>query len=405
MRKTFLFLLVLFLLIGKERCVGQNLVPNGDFEQYIGCPIYLCQIDSCLFWTNPIISTLGSSDYYNRCSTVYAGVPNNIGGFQETHSGNGYSGILIYYNGTSPDYREYIEVPLKYTLEAHSCYHLSMYVNLGNNSQYACNNIGVYFSDFLISGIGNYLPLPFTPQFNNITTDLSDTLNWTLIEGTFQATGGEKFLIIGNFKNDANTNITTVNPTGSVEGAYLYIDDVSVYKCNTAVYSANTGSNKTICKGESVQLGMQYYNEYQYKWFTINGVLLDSTNSITVSPVVTTQYVLWVRDFKYDQSYDTITVVVDDGCNTTIYIPNIFSPNNDGQNDKLFVKGQAIESLHFLIYNRWGNLVFESNDINQGWDGTQYGKPCDVGVYVYRAEITFKNGETITRRGDVTLVK
>jgi gliding motility-associated-like protein len=88
-----------------------------------------------------------------------------------------------------------------------------------------------------------------------------------------------------------------------------------------------------------------------------------------------------------------------------IYIPNIFSPNNDNQNDVFYVRGEGIASLHLLIYNRWGNKVFESNDITQGWDGTQHGQKCESGVYIYRAEITFTNGETITKRGDITLVR
>jgi gliding motility-associated-like protein len=88
-----------------------------------------------------------------------------------------------------------------------------------------------------------------------------------------------------------------------------------------------------------------------------------------------------------------------------IYIPNIFSPNNDGNNDILYVRGENVKELTFSIYNRWGEKVFESHDINKGWDGTQNGKKCEAGVYVYRAEITFKDGKTIMKRGDVTLVR
>ncbi len=66
---------------------------------------------------------------------------------------------------------------------------------------------------------------------------------------------------------------------------------------------------------------------------------------------------------------------------------------------------QAICQCPLSPLHRWGNLVFESKDINEGWDGTQNGKKCETGVYVYRAEVTFKNGETIVKRGDVTLVR
>jgi gliding motility-associated-like protein len=404
MRKSLLFMLVLLLLIGMGRGVGQNLVPNGDFEQYWGCPISHSQIDSCKYWT---FATVPSCEYFNRCSSLSSnvGIPKNTGGIQESHSGNAYCGIITYYNEVSQNYREYIEVPLKSPLIANTCYHISFYINSADNRRLTSGNIGAYFSTTLISDSNNYYPLPFSPQFNNSATILPDTVNWLLVDGDIIAQGGERYLIIGNFNNDANTTASLINPSGWLDQVYLYIDDVSVYKCNTQVYNANAGNDINLCKGEGVELKMQYSEDYKYRWFTMDSVLLDTTNAIIVTPDSTTQYVLWINDFKYDQSYDTVTVFVDDSCNRTIYIPNIFSPNHDGQNDKLFVKGQAIESLHFLIYNRWGNLVFESNDINQGWEGTQNGKPCETGVYVYRAEVTFKNGETLSKRGDVTLVR
>ncbi len=88
-----------------------------------------------------------------------------------------------------------------------------------------------------------------------------------------------------------------------------------------------------------------------------------------------------------------------------VFIPNIFSPNGDGSNDVFCVRGPEIDSLHLQIYNRWGNLVFESNDINDGWDGTFKGEKCEEGVYVYWAEITFKNGVKEMKKGDVSLVR
>jgi gliding motility-associated-like protein len=87
------------------------------------------------------------------------------------------------------------------------------------------------------------------------------------------------------------------------------------------------------------------------------------------------------------------------------YIPNIFSPNNDGNNDILFVHGENIKELTFSIYNRWGNKMFESNDIKVGWNGKYKGNDCETGVYVYMANITYSNGETFFKKGNVTLVR
>lgn len=226
-------------------CSAQNLVPNGDFEQYIGCPSATAQLDSSLFWISPTLlpPNGGSPDYYNQCGTGNAGVPQNNFGFQQAHSGNGYSGIIIYYNSGIVDYREFIEVQLTTSLAAHTCYHFSMYINLSNSSKLTSDDISAYFSDTLISGINNYLPLSFTPQFNNTVGNIPDTLNWTLVEGDFEALGGESYLVIGNFKNDAMTTSTLVNNSGFLQQVYMYIDDVWLVQipppCHTSVNENN----------------------------------------------------------------------------------------------------------------------------------------------------------------------
>ena len=78
-----------------------------------------------------------------------------------------------------------------------------------------------------------------------------------------------------------------------------------------------------------------------------------------------------------------------DGCYTTnIYFPNSFTPNADGLNDSFAAKGENVTEFNLLIYNRWGELLFESNDINIGWDGTskQNREPVQDDVYVYSAK-------------------
>jgi gliding motility-associated-like protein len=87
-------------------------------------------------------------------------------------------------------------------------------------------------------------------------------------------------------------------------------------------------------------------------------------------------------------------------------VANAFSPNADGQNDIIYVKGYGIEELEFKIYNRWGQLIFESNDITIGWDGTFKGVPQEAEVYVYTLKAKFKDGvETNLRKGNITLLR
>lgn len=223
---------------------AQNLIPNGDFEKHVGCPDNLGQLDSCLFWINPANSpNYGSPDYFNHCSlNSISSVPLNIDGFQQAHSGNAYSGIILGVDNPSlPNYREYLEVPLTSSLQSNTCYHFAMYVNLANMSRFTSNEIGVYFSNTIVSGINNFLPLPFTPQIRNVSVINPDTLNWTLIEGDLTASGGESYLIIGNFRNDSSTTKTLVNHTIRRKLIYIYIDDVSLIKCDGIVTTPEIG--------------------------------------------------------------------------------------------------------------------------------------------------------------------
>lgn len=229
-----LFLLFIFFLIRFFNSFGQNLVPNGDFEQYSGCPNTGGQLDSALFWMNPSTNLwmTGSPDYYNQCAgNNFIGVPNNWCGFQPSHSGVAYGGIYIWSLLPLDSVREYLETPLTFTLSANTCYHFEMYVNLGDLCKFTTADIGVYFSDTAVTGINNYYPLAFAPQISNSTVNILDSSSWTLISGNYTASGSENFLIIGNFKDDINTTATMYNSNSQGSFIYAYIDDVSLTPC------------------------------------------------------------------------------------------------------------------------------------------------------------------------------
>ncbi len=399
--KAIVFFCLLLVIIDLQ---AQNLVPNGGFEDYYSCPSNYSQVDSCIFWINPTLST---PDYFNQCATVPTlSIPKNNYGYQTPKSGNAYCGIITYFPSEFQNYREYIEVPLKSSLIANVCYHVSFYVNLSNSSKKSSKNIGAYFSDSIIKDINCYCPLPFTPQFSNQSSNLPDTLSWTLIEGDFIAGGGEKYMIIGNFSNDASTSTANVNSNGWLSHVYLYIDEVSVYACNTPVYSANAGANQDICNGKTTSLEMLHQEDYKYRWFTIDSSLIDTTNIITVTPPTTTKYVLWIKNLIYEESWDTVTVNVMNDCPQEIEIPNVFTPNGDGYNDEFKIKGESIKEINLIVYNRYGKQVVEINDPLKGWDGTKNnGQKSDEGVYYFVAVITMQSGEKVNKNGTVTLLR
>ena len=396
---------LILILMANYMLLSQNLVYNGSFEQYDTCPNNGGQINRAKYWFSANNGLGGSSEYFNACDNLdNFGVPSNSFTYQYAHTGSAYVGTGCY--GVVNEGREYVEGTLITPLVTGTIYCVSFFVSLSDYSSYGIDALGVYFTnDSLITHSG--LVYLVTPQIaNNPSNIIIDKENWVKIEGTFTASGGERFLTIGNFKRNYQTNTITLvpNPNGY---AYYLIDDVAVYPCDAPVFSANAGDNKTICKGESVQIGMPQYNEYQYKWYSLSGTLLDTTSYIIVTPTTTTSYVLWVKDFKYDVTTDTITILVDEDCNRApvVFIPNIFSPNDDGNNDILYVRSEYIKDLSFSVYNRWGAKVFESQNKNDGWDGNYKGKPCSPDVYVYYATIMFEDGTVTSRKGNVTLVR
>lgn len=125
---------------------------------------------------------------------------------------------------------------------------------------------------------------------------------------------------------------------------------------------------------------------------------------VTVCPQNTTQYILEGWNSSQCHSSDTINVIVVDDCGE-MFVPNAFSPNNDGANDVLYVRGECLETLTFMVFNRWGQKVFETTDKNIGWDGTFKGDIMNTGVFVYRLEGKDYDGKGYSLKGNVTLIR
>jgi gliding motility-associated-like protein len=147
-------------------------------------------------------------------------------------------------------------------------------------------------------------------------------------------------------------------------------------------------------------------NGYAYSW-SPGETLSDSTSQHpTASPVVTTTYTVTVSNGGCSLS-DTVTIrVLEIICDYPyIYVPNAFTPNNDGENDVLYVRGQNITELIFRVFDRWGELVFETTDITKGWDGTFKDREADPAVFVWYVEATCLGGEKYFHKGNVTLIR
>jgi len=100
----------------------------------------------------------------------------------------------------------------------------------------------------------------------------------------------------------------------------------------------------------------------------------------------------------------SLTVSLEPG-SKDFYIPNAFTPNNDGKNDVFKAYGSSIKSVELRVFNQWGELVYETKDKDKGWDGTFKGKQQPVGVYPFGVKVTFIDNTVITKRGTVNLIR
>lgn len=203
----------------------------------------------------------------------------------------------------------------------------------------------------------------------------------------------------------AITTIYTVNVT-SLEGctwsgsATVSVSDINP---NTVVATAFPPA---IQPGETSQLNVRPTTGVTYDW-SPGSSLNDSTIFDPVaSPAQTTTYVVIVSDGICTRS-DTVTVVVHEvQCEEPdIFVPSGFSPNGDGSNDILFVRGINISELEFKIFDRWGELVFETTDQDIGWDGTFKGKLVDPAVFVYYLDAKCIDGQSYFKKGNVSVLR
>jgi gliding motility-associated-like protein len=91
--------------------------------------------------------------------------------------------------------------------------------------------------------------------------------------------------------------------------------------------------------------------------------------------------------------------------NKDIFVPNVFSPNNDGKNDLIYIYGNYINTVEMHIFNQWGQKIATIANKSQGWDGRHKGTPQPVGVYVYVLKATLTDGRAVTKKGSITLVR
>ncbi|SEW44676.1 gliding motility-associated C-terminal domain-containing protein [Chitinophaga sp. YR573] len=237
----------------------------------------------------------------------------------------------------------------------------------------------------------------------NVTTD-DETCERGNGKATVNVTGGT---IPYNIYWDnvlQNTNVVT----GLSKGNYtLSVTDVN--SCNTGstidINNINpppvhiTNHDTTVNIGDIVAL--HAVNAVDYQWTPAEGLSCTDCPSPFAQPLTPTTYIVQTVTGLNCVPADTVTINLT--YNRSLYAPNAFSPNGDGVNDVFRVKGKGVAYYSMTIYNRWGGFVYQTSDMNKGWDGVLQ----EVGGYVYVIEYAFygKESTRLKQKGTVALVR
>lgn len=165
--------------------------------------------------------------------------------------------------------------------------------------------------------------------------------------------------------------------------------------------------NKDTCIKIGSKIDMWATQAKWYKWAAVpftSGLTSTNTQSTSSSPTVTTTYIVTGYNSTKCKYNDTIRVCVLLDCGD-MFVPNAFSPNNDGKNDVLYVRGKCLVNMTFQVFDRWGEKVFETNDPTIGWDGKYKEQLMNTGIFVYRLEGTTFDSQPFSRKGNVTLIR
>jgi gliding motility-associated-like protein len=143
-----------------------------------------------------------------------------------------------------------------------------------------------------------------------------------------------------------------------------------------------------------------------YQWVPSTGVLNPNAQTTEATVDESTVFTLIVSDGVCSVSDTAEVKVYEIICELPyVFVPNAFSPNNDGNNDVLYVRGLFVEKMLFRVFDRWGEMVFESTDVNYGWNGIFQGRKLDPDVYDYYLQVTCYGGLEKITKGNVTLMK
>lgn len=188
--------------------------------------------------------------------------------------------------------------------------------------------------------------------------------------------------------NQAGEYWLEVNENGCTKIDYINVDYIPIPRINF-------GPDTLMCLGQNLRLNVNHQHS-EFMW----------QNNSTNANLMVDDAGMYIAEVSNECGFDKDSIFVDfDDCKCFVYIPNSFTPNGDGRNDEFSVEYDCFfDFFEFSVFNRWGELIFKSNDPNGSWNGSAKGKELPIGVYAYRVEYISYGRDPIYKSGTVTLL-
>jgi gliding motility-associated-like protein len=397
---------------------GQNLIPDPGFELIKGCP-KLYEFDSLIHWQQASVKAIepnNTTQYgllYHTCNGL---TPKTNWGYYETHNGSGMASVVS----------KFIYTKTTVLLKKGNSYRCSFWLKVGTKNNISCwwQTYNDKFSIFTFKDkpldtiVGSYRQIP---AYTWNITEKYDT-NWIRFECCFKAQTDAQYIGFGyantilnlSCEDEVSSKDNYRPPFLTVETKYafrqlpFFIDDIELEEDNEKVLPSFY-VREPMCPGSTIILNGNIYlenhlssNIISYKWD--NGA---RTRELPINE--TGEYKL-IRRIGCSTQHFTFKTYLKN-CYCTIYVPNIFSPNDDTFNDniQLYIKcsDAQVSRLSFSIFNRWGSRVFYTDKLTDAWDGYFNKKSTVSGVYIWVLDYDIVVGSKTHRfveSGDITVL-
>lgn len=424
------------------QCGGQNLVPNPGFEEYIDCPEKKYISGYIKGWNNLQLNSNQNpvvSDYFNLKCQITNGLYFEMPRDNPPRSGDGMLGAFqfkfqvytVIWDTTGRLNKGYLYCKLEQALEIGKTYSLKFYTKFALSRQFrngSIDRVGAVLSVqnpdqlFLYNGPNSSYIGPAPIVETKLGKNLTDSTFWVPITRTFVADKPYQYLILGHFSTLDDNTIKNFFAGSNAYNAYYLFDDVSLRQVDTpsilpsiidrVCHPRDTG---WVIKKLNCNFSQQIHRVYS---------LLPDTTQLYQFNCNTLDTGLFYTTLRTAEGCDSVLAIRKYNCDTAItkpkdnklnvFIPNIFSPNQDGTNDRfsIFANVPKLKVYSFAIYSHLSQRVFlkENFDLTYddflGWDGYfPKGDPAPQGTYIWVMSYQDLEGNSQLKRGTVSLMR